>query len=1001
MPAAIIIAVNYLAVYGAVSVATAVAIGSFVATYGTALLLVGGLAYSAAKARQAKSQAADAYNAAQVDRNVNVSTAVGARELVLGRVRKGGNVFYKASTGAYQKDLYLAIALAGHEVDAIETIYLNDQEVTLDGSGNVLTAPYSVATTTSAFGNATGYTYNLPANYVPGSVNGYESLVTIVGLVATVSVPGGFITYQVYETTSAIKITKHLGAAGQVVDPDLQAAFGAAWPSTNTVQGVAYLVVRARYSESAFPNGLPVVTAVVRGAKLYDPRTGLTVWSENPALMLRHVYAHARFGAAAVTADEDTRFIAAANACDTSTVYTVGGVAQVAQALYKASLVLPFGTPARSAFDDLAQAMGGSWAFAGGSLYLKPGLYTASVMTLTDADLAVVQRDGASESQSPIKISVHKERAKKFNSVKATIWDQAQDYKQAVLTPLTSSALVTRDGGELVQAVSMPAVGYAPQALHIAGVMMRDARDPLVVDLPFKLRAYPLELFDTVALTLTRYGWSAKTFMVLARTWTAQGALQLTLKETTAAITQMDAGFAAQGFAANTNLPNPWTVAAVGPLTISSGTAELLAQADGTIVSRMRVSWPQVVDAAVVQAGKVEVQYRLTNSTGAWTNMVVSGDETQAIASDVLDGAFYIIRARARTTLAIGDWCTQVQHQVVGKTQPPPPFDVFTVMAQPDGTRQYNFAYSPGNSPADWLGAEIRYTPGTVGSPNWATMTPLQDDATYYTSSPVELNAPLSGAWTFACKSLDTTGNESTYLVRSLSLPDRRLGNVFDEFYERADGWLGTKTGCHVQQGILEANDSTTWATLPSTWDAWTRWNVAPASPITYETPVRDFGTVVAGQVNSTVDADGTLLQEIATSADGITWSAWGSSASAFSTRYFKMRLTVTATGPYPVPVVREFTYQINAPIKAEYLNDIVISALTGSYRIGTGDVRIPLSGSYAVLKRTTVVIQDNSAGTWTSVRIDQALTYGPRWQFRLNGTLADPAFVDFFIEGY
>ena len=1001
MPAAIIVAVNYLAVYGAISVGTAVAIGTFVATYGTALLLVGGLAYSAAKAREAKSRASDAYNAAQVDRNVNVSSAVGARELVLGRVRKGGNVFYKASTGAYQKDLYLAIALAGHEIDAIETIYLNDQEVTLDGSGNVLTAPYLTSTTSSAYGNATGYTYNLPANYVPGSVNGYECLVTIVGLVATVSVSGGFITYQVYDTTSAIKITKHLGAAGQVVDADLQAAFGSAWPSTNTVEGVAYLVVRATYSEGAFPNGLPTVTAVMRGAKLYDPRTGLTTWSENPALMLRHVYAHPRFGNATVTADEDTRFIAAANACDTSTVYTVGGVAQAARALYQASIVIPFGTPSRSAFDDLAQAMGGSWAFAGGSLYIKPGVYSAPVLTLTDADLAVVQRDGASESQSPIKISVHKERAKKFNSVKATIWDQAQDYKQAVLTPLTSSALVTRDGGELVQTVSMPAVGYAPQALHIAGIMMRDARDPLVVDLPFKLRAYPLELFDTVALTLARYGWSAKTFMVLARTWTAQGAVQLTLKETSAAITQMDAGFAAQGFAANTNLPNPWTVAAVGPLTITSGTAELLAQADGTIVSRMRVSWPQVVDAAVVQAGKVEVQYRLTTSTGAWTNLVVSGEETQVIASDVLDGASYIVRARARTTLAIGDWCVQVQHVVVGKTQPPPPFDVFTVMSQPDGTRQYNFAYSPGNSPVDWLGAEIRYTPGTVGSPDWATMTPLQDDATYYTSSPVELNAPLSGAWTFACKSLDTTGNASTYLVRSLTLPDRRLGNVFDEFYEGAEGWLGIKTSCHVQDGGLEADDTTTWATLPSTWATWTRWNMSPTSPISYDTPVRDFGTVVSGQINSTVDADGTVVQELATSADGTTWSAWGSAAAPFATRYLKLRLTVTATGPAPVPVVRQFDYQVNAPIKSEYLNDIVLSSLTGSYRIGVGDVRIPLGGTYAVIKRTSVVIQDSSAGTWTSTRIDQTLTHGPRWQFRLNGTLADPAFVDFFIEGY
>ena len=45
-------------------------------------------------------------------------------------------------------------------------------------------------------------------------------------------------------------------------------------------------------------------------------------------------------------------------------------------------------------------------------------------------------------------------------------------------------------------------------------------------------------------------------------------------------------------------------------------------------------------------------------------------------------------------------------------------FDFFTVMAQPDGTRQYNFGYSPiTNQPADWLGAQIRYTSGTSVTP--------------------------------------------------------------------------------------------------------------------------------------------------------------------------------------------------------------------------------------------------------------------------------------------
>lgn len=747
---------------------TAVTIGAFLMTYAaeiaTVAMLVGGMAYSSMKERQAKEDARSQYNAAQVDRLVNVTSAVAPRELVMGRVRKGGAVFFKGSTGAYQKDLYLAIALAAHEIDAVERIYLNDVLVTLDGSGNVTDAPYSATSTLTGFGfTGSGFTATVPAGYIPGTISGIvysgagdgysetAASVTVSGLTATSDLVGTYINYQYTQTDSHVKIVSHLGAAGQVVDSDLLANFPASWVSANTVQGVAYLLVKFTYSETAFPSGAANVTAVIRGARLYDPRSATTVWSENPALMLRHVYQHAKFGKATITAAEDARIIAAANACDTSTVYTVGGVAQSARPLYRASIVLPFGTAAKSAFDDLSQAMGGSWAFAGGSLYLKAGVYTASVMSLTDADLAVVQRNGASESQQPISISVHKQRAQKFNTVKVKIWDQAQDYKQVSLSPLVGAALLTRDGVELVQEVSFPAIGYAPQALHVAGVMMRDARDPLVVDLPFKLRAYPLELFDTVDLTLSRYGWTAKTFMILGRTWNANGSLQLTLKETTATITQVDAGFAAQGFSSNSNLPKPWIVGAVGPLTVTSGTAELLRQADGTIQSRMRVSWPQVVDAAVLQAGKIEVQYLRSNSSAGWQTLVASGDDTTIATTEVQDNMYYLVRARCRTSLAVGDWCQQVQHHLIGKTANPSDPTGFAAVTSEAGIMlswavptDTDYAETVIKSGASWAAGTVIFT-GSAS--NWL------------------MARPATGAYSLWIKHVDSSGNQSANAV--------------------------------------------------------------------------------------------------------------------------------------------------------------------------------------------------------------------------------------------
>ena len=1192
------VAINVLLAAGA-NAGVALTIGAFVADYA---LLIGGLALSANQAKSQKRRARQQFNASQVDRLVSVSTTTAPRELVMGRVRKGGSVFFRGSTGANKTTFVMAIALAAHEVDGLEAVYLNDELVSLDGAGNVTSAPYSIAQSGSATEYGTGVaqvlTYTPIAGTVrcfTGSTGGPEGDINDVGSTSgggniITTVAGATIQYQYSVSIPKANVRLVAGIAGQSADARMVTLFPSLWTAAHRAQGVAYLVCECTYDETAFPSGLPNFTAVIRGAKIYDPRYNLCTWSEafdhaswtaittkvvsantnvapdgtttadtvtdnnaaaylgiqksrsiandsashcfslyvlkttggtsstlgvnfslsggtsvfqnvrlntdtgqayttgnpvtvidagsywrisaymlnnstgntsaiasiypatsgyngglsdvvtgqgsaviwgaqwnpgtvalpyartgeaavtpvtafseNPALMMRHVYQHAHFGKASITPAEDGRFCAAADACDRAQTYTVGGVPS-ATTLFRAAVVIPFGSDASAALDDLAQSMAGSWAFAGGELYLKPGVYWPSSLSFTDADLAVLSRPmGGSDEERPIAISVHRERAQKYNVVNATIWDKAQGYKQATLTPVRSAAYVAADGGgELAQAVSMPAVFDAGQAQHIAGVMMRDARDPLTVSMPFKMRAYPVELFDTVQITLIRYGWMDKQFQVVGKTLSSDGVVWLSLKEISAAIYTVDAAFLAQGYANNTALPSPWFVPTIGTLTITSGTSELVKQADGTITSRMRVTWPALQDASVLESGSVEVQYRSVLSAGAWTSVTVSGNENQVVIDAVQDLLYYSVRARARNKTAVGVWSAQETHRVIGKTAAPPPFDVFTVLVQPDGTRQFNFSYTTlSGQPADWLGGEIRYVSGAVGSPDWSTMSLLQDLTAYYTHSPVELNAPLAGTYTFACKSIDTTGNESSYKLVTITLPERRSGNLFAEYFEHTEGWLGVKTGCHVQAGFLEANDTTTWGTLPATWDAYTRWNRTPTSPITYETPMRDFGTIIAGQVNSTLDADGSIVQELATSTNGTTWSGWSAASAPFSTRYLKLRVTVTATGPLPVPLIRSWSYQINAPVRSEYLNDIVLSTLTGSYRIGVGDIRIPLAGSYYFLKKTDVTIQDSSAGTWTATRIDQSLSPAPRWQFRLNGTLADPALVDFYIEGF
>ena len=90
--------------------------------------------------------------------------------------------------------------------------------------------------------------------------------------------------------------------------------------------GIAYLVCTFEYDQSAFPNGAPTVAAVVRGAKLYDPRTGLTEWSENPALMMRYWMLSPFGGRKTEDCIIDDMIVAAANVCDVTIDYSVTAV---------------------------------------------------------------------------------------------------------------------------------------------------------------------------------------------------------------------------------------------------------------------------------------------------------------------------------------------------------------------------------------------------------------------------------------------------------------------------------------------------------------------------------------------------------------------------------------------------------------------------------------------------------------------------------------------------
>lgn len=799
------------------------AVGAIVEGLGFGSLVVGAASLAATlvvgsyQQRQAGKKERDAYNAAQVDRMLNVVTTRAPRELVMGRVRKGGAVGFRGSAGQYKQRFFVHLSLAGHEIDAVEEVWFNDQRVTIDpvttlvqdppymrwrnetGGAVIPAGSTSVVLSRDPIGGSVGAVMTDVVNQTVTSLP-----VTVSGRTVTIAVqtlPVN-ITYQYAQSTGYASVWWDLGAPGSVVDNTTKVWFPELFTDAHRGEGVAKLFAVFDWDDSAYPTGAPPnITVVIRGAKLYDPRSGLTVWSENPALMMRHVYQHPKFGKAVVSATEDARIIAAANACDVNQAWNVGGVVQN-QKLYRAAMVLPFGADPDQALTDLAQSMAGQWCHARGELYTIAGVYTAAVKTFGDADLAQVRRrpDGA-EERDPVRISVHREQAQKFNVVNLRIWDQGRDYKQVGLTPLKGTALITRDGAELAKEIGMPAVFFAPQALHIAGVMMRDARDPMVIEVPLKMSAYPIEIYDTVQFAFSRYGWSSspKTFLVMARTWDRVNCVvRLTCKEVAAAIYTPDAAFLAQGYALNTALPNPWDIDPPGTLTISSGTSELLIGADGTIITRVRVSWPPIADQRIISDGFVEVQWS-DASVGTWTSVIpASAGVSEVFITGVTDGMVILVRARTRNSLASSDWGVQQLHTVQGKSLPP---------GVPTGlslTQELVFFRLPLD--LDMAGGRIRAVPGMQTAPVFSRGTDVI--VGLVRTSPARIEGRLYGVQTIMVVSEDTSGNQSEPAFASLDFGQPDIASAVWDRVFADESFPGIYTDCSLSGGIVVADAS-------------------------------------------------------------------------------------------------------------------------------------------------------------------------------------------------
>lgn len=727
------------------------------------ILLAGTFAYGRKKKKDAEKDATDRFNAAQVDRSAMVSSAISPRQLCLGRVRKSGTIIFRESLGQYKEKFVCVIALAGHEIDAIEKFYFNDEEVVLANNGAVATTPYGKFQRfrTGVYDFDTDqliYGDPLPANATNVQKQTFIDAIKKPGPFIPTYVQRYAYTYYLPSTESNAYVRYYLGSSTQTADTQLINDFPGLWSSSHVGKDIAYVVLTCFYSETAFPNGLPNVSCLIRGAKCFDPRTNTTVWTDNPAIQMRHVLLHPYFGKrTSITAEEDARIIAAANACDILYNYeasiTDPATGQTSAnnnpvKMYRSNLVVDFGAAANNVLDDLAQAMGGMWADVGGEFFVKPGVYSVPVKSLGESDLVKYResQDGSEESVAH-EISVHTPRGSKLNQIKPIIWDQSNDYKQTTITPLKATNLVAADGVLISQDITFAAVGYKYQALHLSGIILRDLRDSLTFSATFKFTAYPVEMFDVITLTLPEYGWSSKEFIVLGRTVSIPEGVTLRLKEINQAIFQPSSNFFSGGVAKNTELSPPWKVEQPVITSIDSGTDQLVLLQNGGIDVRAKINIGTIEDQSVLNGGTIEAEYLGGGIADIWQSLSISGDQTNFYLSGLIPESDLLVRIRCRTKIAASNWTDITTHRIVGKTEPPS--TPLNFQAKITGNGILLSVDQP--TDLDWATTEFKL--GAWSSGNTLTK---KKAITHL------LSWQSSGLKTFTAKHYDDSGNESS-----------------------------------------------------------------------------------------------------------------------------------------------------------------------------------------------------------------------------------------------
>jgi len=796
--------------------------------------------YSAYKSNELKKQqeeqrraAIESYNASLKDRTVTAVTTEAPHIYVYGRARVGSAVVAIFSSGSRDEYQHLICVHCAHEVDAIEEVYISGKALgTLDGSGFAVNSEYG----------------------------------------------------------SNVRVIKHLGGASDPADATLISEVGGKWDANRVLRGFTYTYIRLNLNQQEFQGGIPSIEVLIKGKKVFDPRTNTTAWSDNPALCL-YDYLRSDFCGVPITdipsADVDT----AADICDE--LITVGTLSNVAR--YTCNGTVSSDQDQSRVITQFVSAMAGGINSTTWEMWA--GAYTSSVLTIEQEDIVGALSITPGISDADI-----------YNGVTGRFISDENGYVATDFKPYQNTTYRNADGADLFVSLEYPFTDKTQRIHNLARIFVEDQRNSFTVKGTFSLKCWDVKVGQRVQLNSSFFGFTNKVFRLVGKAYAYTGTVELTLKEDAAEIWDL-ADSVVIDATPNSDLPNPFDLAAPGTPFIS----EELYETSGSAGVKSRAIIEASESQSIRSTGYI-FEYKLTSSS-VWTVLPTTVDP-KVLVDDLAPGVYnFRVKAENAYFSTVSDYSGTAIKEILGLT------------AKPADVTNFNVIALSGRALASWnltgdldvkIGGRVvvRHTPETsLGS--WESSIILEE----FNGDAVNGNLPLLTGTYFA-KFKDSSGNYSNTAASFLATEALVTGyNTTDTITEHPD-FLGTKTNLAAVDNVLKLDGATTIDDEVGNIDDWaeidTLGGIVSMGTYLFNNSM-DFGSVTQRKVDiniQTLSYDSSDLVDIWSDFDSVDSIDGGVINSTDATLYYR----ATNDNPSGSPTWGDWTQFIVADVNCRAL---------------------------------------------------------------------------------